>query len=569
MPNRCVKLICLCLAVTCGSSPICVRADAPEDEIWEDAPTKSEPTLLGPQDEPVEVSRYQQILYVSRAAGSDRDGDGSAAKPFKSINHAISQISDADPNNRGAILVAQGTYSGATVGMKEYVDLYGGYEPRLWHRDILAHRTILDGRRMRRVLEAANHSRLDGFIVTGGKSQGHGGGILCHRTSPKITNNIITGNTTRAPVGFVHNPDRRRHVGNDGGAIACVDGANPLIAHNIIYGNTTEIGNGAGIACRDDACPKIIYNVICDNETGLKDVHETRTGNGSGIFCFAGALPIINNNLVANNHAGGGSDGGGIYCEYNCSPQVGFNYVLGNYSDDDGGGFEIMKSSQPRIFSNVFAGNWTEGGGGAIRLSDQGLARIANNIIVRNTACGKGGGVACTNAWMILANNTIADNNSEDVGGVIYENENWPHLMPALLTGNIIWGNVGKQLKDADLDANVNFNAIQGGYCGLANVDTDPKFEDDGFTGTVTAMTFDRNSVLTTILVADRRLEPNALAGRVIRVADNWSIVKTNTDDELIAWGKLLEYKGDFEILPTYSLGPGSACTDKGPQVSH
>ncbi|MHC4865899.1 MAG: right-handed parallel beta-helix repeat-containing protein [Planctomycetota bacterium] len=567
VPNRCARLICLCLAVVCGLSLAWARADAPEKQVWTDAPQKSQPSQIGPQNQPIEVGRYQKTLYVSRTTGSDRSGDGSSQRPFKSINHAISQISDADPNSRHAILVAAGTYDDATLHMREYVDLYGGFGPRHWRHDIFAHRTILHGRRSRRVVEAPDHARLDGFVITGGSSQGHGAGILCHRTSPTITNNVITGNTTLEPVGFVHDPNRRRHVGNDGGGIACVDGANPLIAHNIIHGNSTQVGNGAGIACRDDACPKIVYNVIWGNETGLKDVRDTRSSNAGGIFCFAGALPIINNNLIANNHAAGGSDAGGIYCEYNCSPQVRFNYVLGNYSEDDGGAFEIMKSSQPRIISNIFAGNWTDGGGGAIRLSDQGLARIANNVIARNTACGTGGGVACTNAWMILENNTIVDNNSEDVGGVFYENQDWPHLMPPLLTRNIVWGNAGEQIDDKYLQADVNFNIVQGGYCAPGNVDTDPKFENDGFSVGICVMTYDQNTFLTTMLVTDRQLVPDSLAGRVIRVAYNWSIVKANTDKELIAWGELLEYKGDFEILPTYRLQSGSVCADKGVQT--
>jgi hypothetical protein len=435
--------------------------------------------------------------------------------------------------------------------MKEHVDLYGGFEPGNWRRDIFSNRTILDGQHYRRVVEAANNARLDGFVITAGKSPGHGGGVLCHRTSPVITNNFITGNTTLEPIGFVHNPDRRRHVGNDGGGIACVDGANPIIAHNIIHGNTTELGNGAGIACRDDACPKIIYNVIWANKTGLKDTHDTRSSNCGGISCFAGACPIINNNLIANNSASGGSDGGAVYCEYNCSPDVSFNFILGNRSDDDGGGFEIMKSSQPHIHGNVIIGNHTDGGGGGIRLSDQGLARITSNVIARNKASGKGGGVACTNAWMVLKNNIITHNTSERAGGVIYYNEDWPHLAPPIISKNTIWGNSDKQLDAASTNASVEFNNIEGGYPGKGNTATDPGFADDGLRQTAHALSYDDKRFATAFSVQGQKFDEAAVVGRVIRVGKRWTVVKSVTSGELVVWGDLGSEKLDFEILPS------------------
>jgi hypothetical protein len=441
--------------------------------------------------------------------------------------------------------------------MREHIDLYGGFDPADWRRDIFSFRTILDGQHTRRTVETADNSRLDGFVITRGKSQSHGGGVLCHRTSPIITNNFIIGNTTLEPVGFVHDPDRRRHVGNDGGGIACVDGANPLVAHNVIFGNTTEVGNGAGIACRDDASPKIIYNFIWANKTGLKDAYETRSSNGGGISCFAGAQPIINNNLIADNTAGGGSDGGAVYYEYNCSGEVRFNYVLGNRSDDDGGAFEIMKSSQPHIRSNVFAGNRTEGGGGAIRLSDQGLARITGNVIARNHAAGKGGGVACTNAWMILENNTIVENSSKRAGGVIYYNENWPHLMPPVLTRNTIRNNSDRQLDVDSEGARIEFNNIEGGFKGRGNIDKDPAFEDDRFKSTASAVTYDPNRCVTIFLCMDGSFDGGSLAGRVIRVYKKWSLVKSGRRQELVIWGKLDNDGLDFEIMPSYYLCQG------------
>jgi len=354
-------------------------------------------------------------------------------------------------------------------------------------------------------------------------------------------------------------------VGNDGGGIACVDGANPLITHNIIFNNTTEVGNGAGIACRDDACPKIIYNVIVDNRTGLKDVHETRSSNGGGISCFAGVQPIINNNLIADNSAAGGSDGGAVYYEYNCSGEVRFNYILGNRSDDDGGACEIMKCSQPRISLNVFVGNRTEGGGGAIRLSDQGLAQIRGNVICRNLARGKGGGVACTNAWMILENNTIVENSSKRAGGVIYYNEKWPQLMPPILTNNTIRDNVGKQLDVGSEGARIEYNNVEGGFAGKGNIDKEPSLEDDRFESKASAVTYDANRCVTIFACAEKSVDGGSLRGRVVRVGKKWSMVKSGGLHAMVLWGKMTGEGLDLEVMPgSYSCGSVVGATAAG-----
>ena len=49
--------------------------------------------------------------------------------------------------------------------MKQYVDLYGGFNNKTWERDIYKYSTILDGRQARRVVIGADDSRIDGFTV--------------------------------------------------------------------------------------------------------------------------------------------------------------------------------------------------------------------------------------------------------------------------------------------------------------------------------------------------------------------------------------------------------------------
>lgn len=159
---KCRSALTCCLVAVCVCLPArVIRADAPEEKVWSDAPQKSEPSKIGRQNRGVELSRYQQIRYVSHQTGIDRAGDGSVDKRWASINHAIGQITDAGPANRYAILVSRGSYGGQTIQMREHIDLYGGFEPAYWRRDIFAYRTILDGQHTRRVVEATDNSRLD------------------------------------------------------------------------------------------------------------------------------------------------------------------------------------------------------------------------------------------------------------------------------------------------------------------------------------------------------------------------------------------------------------------------
>jgi len=101
--------------------------------------------IIGPQNATVAPGNYAQVRYVSQETGSDSSGNGSRTNPWATIDYALSQITDAGPSNTCALLVAKGTYAGATIEMKEYVDMYGGYSASGWDRDIFANRSILDG----------------------------------------------------------------------------------------------------------------------------------------------------------------------------------------------------------------------------------------------------------------------------------------------------------------------------------------------------------------------------------------------------------------------------------------
>ncbi len=527
---------------------LAVSALAQEKPPQEPAP-QMEPDKIGPRTDAVDAKVYAKVLHVA-PTGADQ-ADGSMAAPMATIAQALSKVSDAGEQRRYAVFVAAGEYKGQTLEMKPHVDLFGGFDAKGWERDINANRSILDGEDQRRVVVGADNARIDGFVIRNGKVREHGAGILCDHASTIISNNTIIHNVTLDPEGFgenkmIHQP------GNDGAGIACVNGSTSVIANNIIAYNTTEIGGGAGIAVANYSMPHIVNNVIVNNESGVTDVNGSRSSNGGAISATnAQHRPPLRmrviNNVIVNNKTGpkSKSDAGGIYLEYDSSPLIGANWLLGNECADDGSALYVMKSSHPLFTDNIIAGNNSS----AIRLSKEGRGDIENNLAFGNDIA-----VICISSWMNFRNNTIVDNKS----GIIYGNSYAPHLKPSIITNNIVYGNENAQLSVAANEEPpiVSHNDIQGGYAdGEGNFDEKPQFADDGMKGQAKSLQYDEKSVTTTI-GAGNMSSDERLAGRVISLGNRWGVIKDSTDGKIVVWGDLRSegQPAEFRIAPTYRL---------------
>ncbi len=528
-------------------------------------------TTVGPRTEAVELQAYQHLYYVSIEKGSDKSGDGSRERPWRTLTAAMTKISAAGADRRVALLVSQGRYDSTTIVMKEWVDLFGGFCPHTWQRDIFKYRTILDGMLVRRVVVGANHARLDGFVVTRGVVASHGGGILCWDTSPIISNNIIQDNRTLASENFDHH--HMYQPGHHGGGMACFYNAAPVIRNNIIASNQTAIGCGGGVAfygwlridgieqpkIEDDFLvgglqPLLVDNVIVNNISGVDDVYRTRSSSGGAIFCAYEARPLIRNNVIAVNRAMGRSDAGGIYVEYFSYPIIEGNWIVGNVAEDDGGGIYTMRMGQPLIRDNYIAGNYTTGGGvGGVRLSKEGRGRIVGNIIVHNQS---GGGVQCVDSYMELENNVIMHNRG---GGLSYS-QCFNYLPASLVRNNIIRENGPLAIDIRQLIGRgpiFQGNNIEGAYEGEANFDQKLVFIDDVVKGIASSLSFTANSFTTTIMIDKSELKRVQLAGRVLRLANRWSVIQSATDKRIVIWGDLThatDLKLEYEIISQYKV---------------
>lgn len=456
---------------------------------------------IGPQSRPVDVKSYAQVLRVG------------AGEKHQIVASALAAIPDASAGKRYAILVAAGNYGEVGLAMKPYVDLYGGFAAGDWkNRNVYENATILDAHKKGPVVIGADHARLDGFVITGGEQKAHGGGIVCNGVSPTIVNNIIVGNNT---LGIQLKEGLGKQMGNEGGGIALLSGSRAYVCNNLIGENTTELGNGGAITARGNVHAKILRNVFCNNTAGVKDDQMfhgkvgSRSSPGAAIGCSAGSSPQISFNVIVLCAAVLNNDGGGIWVEGNSMPPITYNWLVGNTSGDDGGGIYVMGNhyydeegkrhdfapdGPVTIEDNFIAGNDTvRGAPGGIRVSRFGRVDLRRNRIVGNAkggAHGAEGGVIC-----VLENNIITDNGAKRQA------------------------------------AKPNFRLV----------------------GDITGSKFDARRFVTEVTTSTSLGKDN-LAGSVVRIGKQWSVVKSSTPSSLTLWGKISDQTAKVELLDSYAV---------------
>jgi hypothetical protein len=246
---------------------------------------------------------------------------------------------------------------------------------------------------------SATAPRIDGFSLTNAEV---GGGILVngYATGLQISNNSITNNSGVYAGGI------RVGRSNVEGEI---DGQNDNVSihHNDISMNSGSKGPGgiALFAGADDF--SVRDNWICGNFT-------SNSGAGVGKVGLSSRGRIEGNTIIFNQAWNGTipSNGGGIYVAGNVGPagalssgsgstQIVGNLIQGNSAGTgDGGGISL---------ENV---NGTDVENSPSDSSAWGEVEILNNIITNNVA-GNAGAVALRDAArVVIANNTIANNDS-------------------------------------------------------------------------------------------------------------------------------------------------------------
>jgi hypothetical protein len=506
--------------------------------------TFSNKSPVTPETTIVQESNYKQILYVSKK-GEDRKGNGSKEQPFKSVPFAIEQNDDASAENKAAIFISQGNYSDKTLIMKEYVDIYGGFKEGSWERDIDKYVTVLNGDGNRRIVIAANFSKIDGFFITDGIIRGQGGAVFCNGTSPTITNNTFYKNKTHGPDNW--NPKFWHETAHDGGAIYGKNGSAAMIQNNLFVENTTENGRGAAISLHGQCKPQIVNNVFLSNIAGTNDPMRSSDGGAINIFDWCDAL--ISGNVFISNKADSKNDGGAVFIALWSSAKVSNNIFVDNHAGDDAGALFVggqehrydapLDPLPPKekfyvsILENTFIGNHHGGfNSGAMRFTMESRGDFLSNTVAHNN------GIYFQRSEVRVANNIILDN------FLLIETKNG--LGERIVENNLIWAEYNQKV-EAEVKKNNMLHPVAGNYSEI------PKFIDDGMEITSLSTNYNWIDFSTQIITSGLNLKNNQLVNRVIRSGDKWSVVKSNTTNTIKVWG---EFAGKvcFTILPTYTL---------------
>ncbi len=500
----------------------------------------------GIQNVRVDTALYQRVYYVSISDGSDDTGSGHRAAPWKSLDFALSNIPVKGAKNEVVLLVAQGSYSESTLELKAGIDLYGGFQPKTWVRDIGKYPSVLDGNGERRLVVAADRCRLDGFQLTGGQIRGMGAAIVCPGTSPVISNNIFVGNKTLGPVPW--NPKYWHETANDGGAIYCTDASAALIRNNYFYRNKTENGRGAAIACDSGSRPEIYDNVFVENYSGTDD--PMRSSDGGAVSVFNWSQAKISGNIFLGNTAGASNDGGGIFLALWSSAEISKNIFVNNEAADDAGamfvGGQEHRYDAPldpipakaeffvSISDNIFIGNRNSSmNSGAMRFTMESRGEFKRNIVAQNN------GIYFQRSEVIVENNMILDN--------FLFIETKAGLEPGEIRNNLIWADF-----TLDAPAKVRRNNLKPQFCDSMNYSKIPEFENDQIQLPVFSVCYFPKKGYSEIYTGGKTLVPDQLVNRIVKAGTAWGVVKSNDEASLVVWGKFTG-STEIDILPTYS----------------
>jgi fibronectin-binding autotransporter adhesin len=354
------------------------------------------------------------------------------------LQTALVQSVDGD-----CVYVAAGTYIGsgaAVVTLTKSIALYGGWDGAAGGAVLLdpdRFRSILDGEDLRRVIciTGTITSTVDGFTIQHGNATaapdpGRGGGIYSQGANILIAHNVITANTAytgNAAWGwgggvYVYSAWKCAIWANDWWACVIITG-NQVLSN---VASAAGYGTGGGIMLYASPGAQVANNVVLSN-VASSGVADMRGGLGGGVSIAQSASSVVAGNRIEHNWAMNGtsnteSRGGGLYCEL-------------------GGGYRIESNV---IRYNVASSSKTGTGGGIDANQATGLV-VARNTIESNTACtnpagtGQGGGLSALGSRdVVIEANRFLSNTASlgpiGEGGAVYMRENTSFTM----TNNVV-----------------------------------------------------------------------------------------------------------------------------------
>ena len=271
--------------------------------------------------------------YVDATKGDNTTGDGSQAKPWKTVSFAIAKISGS-----GVINVAPGVYDtvmgGGTwheifpINIKAGISIVGQNK----------NTTIIDAKKTAPVFycngigvntKISNLTIRNGRSISFGMSSSKEGNISLHYCNVTISNNIIETGSAYF-----------------GGAGVQVEGGNPIISNNLFRKNSSS-NYGGVLDIRRGGSAKVIGNSFIENSGGMVNF------TGGAIYLSGsiwGGSPVIMNNFIQNTNSHGISV---MYDRYKVL------IVNNSISGSSGNGIRLTYTNKNvSIVNNIFYNNY-------------------------------------------------------------------------------------------------------------------------------------------------------------------------------------------------------------------
>ncbi|MCX7015890.1 MAG: right-handed parallel beta-helix repeat-containing protein [Candidatus Sumerlaeota bacterium] len=392
---------------------------------------------------------HATTFYVSVDTGDDTTGDGSQAKPWKTLVKALDTALAGTETSPTLLLMAVGTYPENVSIKKNWTTVQGGYEPTSWTLALAPAATVVDGRKLLRVIAVG--AGLDGttlkrLTVINGKD-GYGGGIYSPSALSAFDCNVRDCEAT-----------------GDGGGVQATDQRNVLV-NCVLSGNNAQ-GFGGGFQGSGTFENCVIENnrSVGAGGAGISGTHidisgSLLSGNSAGTsYKGGGGCWIDYGSLTDCRVVGNSADiGGGVYGSYltltRCeilqnssrfSGGAGGHHNLAqyctfslNHASMSGGGLYLAGTLN---FCTV-AHNSAAYGGGCFNDSTYGDTTINNSLIYCNQS-GSGGGLEGRH---LLFGCVVSDNTSSGDGGGAHSGYSSVtiEMTDCLVTRNSAGGNGG------------------------------------------------------------------------------------------------------------------------------
>lgn len=343
-------------------------------------------------------------LHVSAAAA--RGGDGSKARPFRSLRKALGKAPSG-----ATVRVAAGVYRGNLLVRGRTVELLGGYSADFARRAPRSLASVLQGNGKDAVLTllAAGSSLIDGFVIKGGGGSKrrrphyiYGGGVYVEGGQVTIAHCRIEGNRTRgkpaeqagggvyATAGVLTLRENVIHGNHSkrGGGVALLEMRRALLEGNTISANVAEGDHGGGVyAAGKDL--RFVANLVRDNEVG----RPVKYGWGGGITVIGkGTKARMSKNVLTNNYAA--SLGSAYFIDDESDAVLSDELIYRNRCAPEGGtaiyvdGLDPRRGSRARIERSTIVSHPCAGqrAGNAVRGEQGSRVEIIGSVLWDNGA---------------------------------------------------------------------------------------------------------------------------------------------------------------------------------------